>query len=143
MDFLDNTSKGQLQNRINQRQSIPSTMNFPLHNNTGLPFDRAMASNKQPVQSKIQSQYEFDKVNIMELPKQNVFMDNRPVDTRRQQYDKSKQQDDIFYKNQQGTLYNYTEHKPSNTRLYENKRIVGVDFDLLPHKQQHIPTENV
>ena len=52
-------------------------------------------------------------------------------------------EDDLFYKNQQGTLYNYTEHKPSNTRLYENKRLVGVDFDLLPHKQQYIPKENI
>tara|TARA_B110000858_G_C17621092_1_gene389021 strand:+ start:330 stop:761 length:432 start_codon:yes stop_codon:yes gene_type:complete len=143
MDFLYNNSKDQLQNRINQRQSVPSTMNFPLHNNTGMPLDRAMASNKQPVQSTIQSQYEFDKMNIMELPKQNVFMDNRPIDTRRQQYDTTKKEDDLFYKNQQGTLYNYTEHKPSNTRLYENKRLVGVDFNLLPHKQQHIPKENI
>ena len=57
--------------------------------------------------------------------------------------DINKQTDDICIKNQQGTLYNYVEHKPTATRLYENKHITGIDFDLLPHKKMNIPKNKI
>ena len=140
-----NNSRDQIQTGLNQRITIPSNMNFPINNSHNPLMDRAVTTNNynQPVQTNMQSQYEFERLNIMDIPKQNIFIDNKPIDTRRQRYDITKQTDDIFIKNQQGTLYNYIEHKPTTTRLYENKHITGINFDLLPHRRLNIPKNKI
>jgi hypothetical protein len=152
-------SRNQIQNGLNQRQSIPTNMNYPINNShttapTNTPvnssppiMDRNLNNrhnNIKPVQHNMQSQYQFEKINIMELPKQpNMFMDNKPIDTRRQVYENNRQKDDLFYKNQQGNLYNYVDNTPSSTRLHENRQTSGVDLELLQKKSMNIPKDHI
>ena len=165
-------SRNQIQNGLNQRQSIPTNMNYPINNshtqatmnypinnshtpaptntpvNSSLPImDRNLNNrhnNIKQVQHNMQSQYQFEKINIMELPKQpNMFMDNKPIDTRRQVYENNRQKDDLFYKNQQGNLYNYIDNTPSSTRLHENRQTSGVDLELLQKKSMNIPKDHI
>ena len=165
-------SRNQIQNGLNQRQSIPTNMNYPINNshtqatmnypinnshtnaptntqvNSSFPImDRNLNNrhnNIKPVQHNMQSQYQFEKINIMELPKQpNMFMDNKPIDTRRQVYENNRQKDDLFYKNQQGNLYNYVDNTPSSTRLHENRQTSGVDLELLQKKSMNIPKDHI
>ena len=154
-------SRNQIQDGLNQRQSIPMNINYPINNshtntnaptntqaNTSFPImDRNLNNrhnNIKPVQHNMQSQYQFEKINIMELPKQpNMFMDNKPIDTRRQVYENNRQKDDLFYKNQQGNLYNYVDNTPSSTRLHENRQTSGVDLELLQKKSMNIPKDHI
>ena len=161
-------SRNQIQNGLNQRQSIPTNMNYPINNshtqanmnypinnshintpvNSSFPImDRNLNNihnNVKPVQHNMQSQYQFEKINIMELPKQpNMFMNNKPIDTRRQVYENNRQKDDLFYKNQQGNLYNYVDNTPSSTRLHENRQTSGIDIELLQKKSMNIPKDHI
>ena len=150
-------SRNQIQDGLNQRQSIPTNMNYPINNihksmntqvNSLFPImDRNLNNrhnNIKPVQHNMQSQYQFEKINIMELPKQpNMFIDNKPIDTRRQVYENNRQRDDLFYKNQQGNLYNYVDNTPSSTRLLENRQTGGIDMELLQKKSMNIPKNHI
>ena len=163
---VETDSRNQIQNGLNQRQNIPTNMNYPIfnsntHSNMNYPINNSHIStnnslpimdrnlnnkynNNKPVQHNMQSQYQFEKINIMELPKQpNMFMDNKPIDTRRQQYENNRQRDDLFYKNQQGNLYNFVDNTPSSTRLHENKQTNGIDFELLQKKSMNIPKDHI
>lgn len=149
----ETNSRNQIQNGLNQRQNIPMNLNYPINNNSSnktelFPImDRNLNSrhnNVKPVQLNMQSKYQFEKINIMELPKQpNMIMDNKPIDTRRQLYEEKKKHDDLFYKNHQGTLYNYVDHTPSSTRLHENRQNSGIDFELLQKKSMNIPKDHI
>ena len=164
-------SRNQIQDGLNQRQNIPMNMNYPINNshtqaNMNYPINNSHTNaqkntqinpsfpimdrnlnnrnNIKPVQHNMQSQYQFEKINIMELPKQpNMFMDNKPIDTRRQLYENNRQRDDLFYKNQQGNLYNYVDNTPSSTRLHENRQTSGIDMELLQKKSMNIPKNHI
>lgn len=151
-------SRNQIQNGLNERQTIPMNMNYPVHHftnqntqtssQTHFPImDRNLNNrnhNIKPVQHNMHSQYQFEKINIMEIPKQpNMFMDNKPIDTRRQLYENNRKQDDLFYKNQQGNLYNYVDNTPSSTRLHENRQTSGIDPELLQKKTMNLPKDHI
>jgi hypothetical protein len=145
----ESNARNQIQNGLNQRQNIPMNMNYPMHGiNDPVPImDRNLNQrhdNIKPVQINMQSQYQFEKISIMELPKQpNMIIDNKPIDTRRQVYETNRQKDDLFYKNKQGNLYNYIDNIPSSTRLHENKQTSGIQFELLQKKSMNIPKNHI
>ena len=140
-------AREQIQTGLNSRQSVASSsMNYPIHHNA-MPFmDRAIQSQNQPipVQSNMHTSYEFDKLNFMNLPSNHgIMQDNKPLDTRRQNYENTKQNDDLYYKNHQGNLYNFFDNKPAHTRLSENTQNPGLDMDLLPKKTMNLPKDKL
>jgi hypothetical protein len=141
-------SRDQIQNGLNARKSIPTTMNYPMHNNSNSNrvsyIDRSYnTSQNNPVQVNMQTNYEFDKLNFMKIPNNYGGINHKPLDTRRQTYENTKQTDDLFYKNNQGNLYNFFDNKPTSTRLSENTQNRGLDPNLLPKKVMYIPNDKL
>lgn len=136
-------SRDQIQNGLNQRQNIPMSMNYPINNSNSLPYiDRQGYNQQKPVQTNMHSSYEFDKLNFMNISN-HINTSYMPLDTRIQNYETKKQNDDLFYKNHQGNLHNFYDNKPAHTRLNENKQNTGINPDLLPKRTLNISKDMI
>ena len=94
---------------------------------------------KEPVQTQLHT---FNDRLFQNHSNINVSMNN-PVDTRREQYDINKHNDELYYYSINGNKNNFFDNKPVSTRITLNKQQSGVDYSLLPTKQLNIPRNNI
>ena len=110
------------------------------------PVNTRLDQNK-PVQNNFQNEYtqnffmsNFETINKHQ--ENNIFIDRNPVNTRRDQIEKTRNLDrNNFLKTQGGNLNNFTEFQYENTR--KNKNSIDISGYIPNSKTLALPKENI
>jgi hypothetical protein len=132
--------------------SVPIQNNHEHYTNSTFDLERSSIStrnnvidDKRPVQQSFQNNYHtmtFDKLNNNSNQEINNFLTRNPVNTRRDNMEKNRNQDrQDFLKQQGGTLSNYSDLPFENTRK-EKSTINSSNYVPMP-RTMAIPRENI
>ena len=111
------------------------------------PVNTRMVNDNLPVQNNFQNEYtqnffmsNFETINYGQ--EKNMYYDRNPVNTRRDEVEKSRNNDrNDFLRSQGGNLHNFTEFQYTNTRKSKN----GIDISsYIPNSRtMALPKENI
>lgn len=111
------------------------------------PVNTRMMTNHNPVQNNFQNEHtqnyfmsNFETINHGQ--ERNMYQDRNPVNTRRDQLEKTRNSDrQDFLRNQGGNLHNFTEFQYENTR--KEKKEVNISSYIPNSRTMAIPKENI
>jgi len=117
-----------------------SNPSIPINDNRNIMNTRGMDKNYRPVQSEMQSNYQF--FNVHQLPVLNDEFRN-PVNTRRDLIEKTRLNDTKQFMNVQGgPINNFQDLRCVNTREYKNNDVNTASYTPMA-RTMAIPRENL